>query len=104
MPDSTSTEKLTQSIDEIRAAHEGEWLLVKILDTGVPLGQSRGELLAHGPSRMAMFKAEKRFRKNDRSSAVAIVAGGADFTDGDAFRRELARIAAEEEPTSLSVW
>lgn len=91
-------------IDDIRRRHEGEWLLVKILDTGVPLGEAPGEVLAQGTDRMAMFKAERKVRKKDPTAALAIVAGGDKFGDGDVLRRELARIAAEEEFVSVNPW
>lgn len=83
--------------------HEGEWLLVKILDPAAPAGDAPSLLLAHGPSQAAMFKAERKVRKEDPRACLSIVGGGMKF-DGESLRKGLARIAAEEEWVSVSPW
>src|SRR5438270_10534466 len=92
------------SIDDIRGRYEDEWLLIKILDTTVELGQAPGELLAHGPHRGGMFKASRKALQADPSAALTVVHGGKALHDGDAFRRELARIGAEEAWLSVNSW
>ena len=94
----------TLSIDEIRACHEDEWLLIKILDAATIFGDTRGEVLAHGPDRKGMIKAELKVAKRDPDAALTVVHGGTNLHDGEAFRRELARIAAEEEWVSVNPW
>ncbi len=93
-----------QSINEIQSCYEDEWLLIKILDMKMPFGQAPGVLLAHGPDRKGIFRAELKVRKHDPSAALTVVHGGKDLHDGAAFRRELARIAAEEEWVSVNAW
>jgi len=92
------------SIDEIRACHQDEWLLIKILDTATTFGDAPGEVLAHGPDRKGMIKAELKVAKGDPEAALTVVHGGTNLHDGEAFRRELARITAEEEWVSVNPW
>lgn len=104
MEQAPSVERYPQGIDEILEHHEGEWLLIEVLDTTVPLGKSPGVVLAHGPDRNAMFKAERKARKREPKAVLAILGGGIGLADGDALRRELARVAAEEEWVSVNKW
>ena len=91
--DSTGSNELP--VREICDLHQGEWLLIKILDADAPAGDARGQLLAHGPDRVAMFKAARKARKQDPTALLTIVGGGTKFGDGAALRESLARIAAE---------
>lgn len=91
-------------IREICDEHEGEWLLIKILDASAPMGDAPGLLLAHSSEYGAMFKAERKIRKLDSTSELTIVGGGTKFGDGAALRRALARIAAEEDWVSVNNW
>ncbi len=91
-------------ISEICDRFEGEWMLIKILDASVPTGTAPGQVLARGPDRSAMFKAERKARKQEPRALLTILKGGTKFGDGDALRRALARIAAEEEFVSVNPW
>lgn len=93
-----------QSVDEIRACYENEWLLIKVLDSRMTFGQAPGELLARGPDRKAMIRAETKVAKTESPATLAVVHGGKDLHDGAAFRRGLARIAAEDEWVSVNSW
>jgi hypothetical protein len=91
-------------IREICDQYEGEWLLIRILDASRPLGDSPGQLLAHGPEWGVVFKADRRARKEAPTAVLTIIKGGTKFGDGDALRRPLSRIAAEEEWVSVNNW
>lgn len=84
--------------------YETEWLLVKILDWTVPDGDQPCILLAHDLSRAAMFRAERKYRQQDPKACLSVVGGGTKFGDGEALRKALARIAAEEEWVSVNPW
>ena len=51
-----------------------------------------------------MFKAGCKALQADPSVALTVVHGGKALYDGDAFRRGLARIAAEEAWMSVNSW
>jgi hypothetical protein len=93
-----------QSIDDIRRHYADEWLLIQILDPTKTFGQAPGTMLAHGPGRAGMFKAARKALNAIPTAALAVVYGGKDLHDGDAFRRELARVAAKEEWDSVNPW
>lgn len=94
----------SQSIDEIRACYEDEWLLIKMVDPASTFGEGPGEVIAHGPDRKGMIKAELKAAKRDPLATLAIVHGGKNLHDGAAFRRGLVRIAAEEVWVSVNSW
>jgi hypothetical protein len=83
---------------------DGEWLLIKVLDTSAPAGDALGELLAHSPEWSEVFRANRKIRKREPTAPLWILQGGTKFGDGDALRRSLARVAAEEEWTSVNSW
>lgn len=104
MESAPSKAQAVRPIREICNQHEGEWLLIKILDTRVRLSDAPGQVLARGPDRAAMFKADRKARKREPAAVLAILKGGTKFGDGDALRRSLARIATEEEWASVNSW
>lgn len=57
----------------------------------------------HGPNQAAMFKAQRRARKQEPTACLSIVRGGMKF-DGESLRKALARIAAEEDWVSVNPW
>jgi hypothetical protein len=90
---------------ELCDQYEQHWLLVKILDWTVPEGDQPCILLAHDPSRAAMFRAERKFRKQDPTACLSIVGGGPKFGTLEPLRQAIARIAAgEEEWVSVNPW
>lgn len=89
---------------EICERHEGEWLLVKILDAAASAGDEPSVLLAHALDRAAMFKVERKVRKQDPGALLTIVGGGTKFGGGEALRASLARTAAEKDWVSVNSW
>lgn len=100
----SSTALTVQPIREISDQHEGEWLLIKVLEASGPFGDAPGQLLAHSPDWGAVFRADRRARKQEPMAVLAILKGGTKFGDGDALRQSLARIAAEEDWGSVNGW
>ena len=93
------------SIRDLRAPYPGEWLLIKVLgEPGVSLGDTPGELLAHGPSRAAMFRKAMKVRELDPTASLTILGGGTGFEDGEELRRALARVAREGKWVRVNPW
>ena len=90
-------------IGAISERYGGEWLLIKILDASLPMGDAPGIVLAHGPDRNGMFKAERKARKHDPRALLTVLQAGERFGDGETLRQELTR-AAEEEFVSVNNW
>jgi hypothetical protein len=90
---------------EIASRYEGEWVLVKILEPTVPRRDAPGIVLAHGPDPKPLSKQLVKVHKREPDSLLTVMLGGAiRFGDGETLRRELARIAAEEEWVSVNPW
>ncbi len=94
----------TLPIRQLSDRYEGEWLLVKVLDPSVPVGDALGEVLAHSRDWNEVFKANRKARKHDPTAILWIVHSGTRFGDGEALRHSLARIAREDEWTSVNRW
>lgn len=94
-----------ERLQEILDRYDGEWVLVKILDPKITGGDAPSVALAHGPNRKHMSKELFKARKREPTALLGVMLGGGDqFGDGDALRRSLARIAAEEEFVSVNSW
>ena len=91
-------------LQEILDRHDGEWVLVKILDPHGPRGDAPSVALAHSSDRKRMSKELFRARKREPNALLGVMLGGGKFGDGEALRRALARIAAEEEFVSVNNW
>ena len=104
MTDSFAGSDQPVPLREICDRYEGEWLLVKILDAAAPAGDEPSILLGRGSDRAAMFKLERKVRKQQPRALLTIVGGGTKFGDGEALRKSLARIAAEEDWVSVNGW
>ena len=104
MPQAGSAAAEVLTIQEIADRHEGEWVLIRILDSSGPMGDAPGIVLAHGPDRNRMSKDLFKARKREPNANLSVMLGGGKFGDGDALRRALARIAAEEEFVSVNNW
>ena len=104
MPGGKLVPEQVLTIQEIADRYEGEWVLVKILDLSGPRGEAPGVVLAHGPDRKKMSTELKKAWKRDPNSHLWVMQGGGKFGDGEALRRALARIAAEEEFISVNNW
>lgn len=92
------------TLQEIADRHVGEWVLIKILEDSYPIGNAPGIVLAHGPDRNKMSRELKKAWKREPSALLTVMLGGGKFGDGEALRRSLARIAAEEEFVSVNPW
>jgi hypothetical protein len=68
------------------------------------MGDAPGIVLAHGPDRKKMSKELKQAWKREPNALLSVMLGGGKFGDGEALRRSLARIAAEEEFISVNPW
>jgi len=100
-----SGEAQRPTIRELQAQFpDDEWLLIEIDDPSAPLSKSPGEVLAHSPSRAAMFRAARKVRIQGCTGCLTIVAGGTGYEDGEKLREGLKRIAAEEEWISVNFW
>lgn len=93
-----------ERLQEILDRHDGEWVLVKILDPKVPRGDAPSVLLAHGSDRKRMSKELYKAWKREPQALLGVMLGGGKFGDGEALRRALKRIAAEEEWVSVNAW
>ena len=91
-------------IREIDERYAGEWALIKILDPPVPMAEAPGVVLAHGPDRQRMSKELVKAHRREPDALFTVMLGGGKFGDGDALRRALDRIAAEEEFVSVNPW
>jgi hypothetical protein len=91
-------------LQEILDRHDGEWVLVKILDPRGPRGDAPSVALAHGPDRKRMSKDLFKAHKREPHALLGVMLGGGKFGDGEALRRALVRIAAEEEFISVNSW
>lgn len=92
------------AIPQIADRHEGEWVLIKILDDPGPMSKALGTVLAHGPDRKRMSKELKKAWRREPNAHLTVMLGGGKFGDGDALRQALTRIAAEEEFISVNNW
>ena len=104
MPKGSPQSNQPTSIRQLSDQYDGEWLLIKVLDTTVPAGDALGQLLARSPDWNDVFRADRKVRKRDPSALLWILQGGTKFGDGEALRRSLIRIAAAEEWTSVNNW
>ena len=104
MPQKTAEDREFAPIRELSDRYEGEWLLIKILDPNLPVGDARGELLVRADDRNAIFKAERKIRKQLPSALLTSFRGGMKFGDGEAFRRAIDRIIASGEWVSVNPW
>jgi hypothetical protein len=91
-------------LQEILDRYDGEWVLVKILDPNCPRGDAPSVALAHGSDRKRMSKELYKAWKREPDALLGVMLGGAKFGDGEALRRALQRIAAEEEWVSVNAW
>jgi len=91
------------TLQEIADRYVGEWVLIKILEHSVT-GETPGIVLAHGPDRNKMSREVKKAWKREPTALLTVMLGGGKFGDGEALRRALARIAAEEEFISVNAW
>jgi len=103
MPERSSSNQ-PAPIRQLSDQYDGEWLLIKVLDTAARAGDAPGELLAHSPDWNEIFRANRKARKREPTAPLWILQGGTKFGDGEALRRSLVRIAAEEEWTSVNSW
>jgi hypothetical protein len=60
MPHAEPVAEEVLTIQEIADRHEGEWVLIKILDSSGPMGEAPGTVLAHDPDRKKMSRELKR--------------------------------------------
>lgn len=105
MPKSTVVSSEPVPLRELCDQYPQDWLLVKILDWTVPAGDQPCTLLARGPSRAAMFKAERKIRKHEAKACLSVVGGGESFGTLEPLRQVIARIAAgDEEWVSVNPW
>ena len=104
MTDSESAPERVQRLQEILDDHDGEWVLVKILDPSGPRGDAPSVALAHGPDRKRLSKELFKAHKREPNALLGVMHGGGKFGDGEALRRALTRIAAEEEFISVNRW
>lgn len=104
MPKQSANSDEPVPLRELCDRYEQDWLLVKMLDWTVPAGDRPCILLARGPTRASMFAAAGKVRKHDQTSCLSVVGGGTKFGDGEALRKALARIAAEDEWVSVNSW
>lgn len=105
MQRSTSIGQEVLPIREISDRHEGEWVLIKILDSTLPMGEAPAVVLAHGPDRKVMFKEERKARKREPTALLTVLPGGEIFGDGEALRQALAHPATlGEEFVSVNNW
>lgn len=104
MPHGKLTSPEVLPLRENDERHAGEWAVIKILDPSGPRGDVGGVVLAHGPSRKKMSKALYKARTREPSALLTVMLCGGRFGDGEALRRALARIAAEEEFVSVNAW
>jgi hypothetical protein len=104
MPKSEPVTEEVMRLQDILDRYETEWILVKILDPNGPRGQSPSVALAHSPHRKRMSKEMEKARQREPQALLGIMHGGGKFGDGEAFRKALARIAAEEEWVSVNPW
>src|SRR5437867_2544096 len=94
-----------ESLRELCERYTDDWLLVEILDVTAPAGDEPCVLLAHGPSRAAMFKAERKARIRDPRACLAIEGGATKFGTLEPLRQAIARIASgEDEWVSVNSW
>src|SRR4051794_28833485 len=104
MPDTQPGTEEVLTFQEIADRHVGEWVLVKILASTGPTGETPSVVLAYGPDRKRMSKELLKARKREPNANLSIMLGGGKFGDGEALRRALARIATEEEWVSVNPW
>jgi hypothetical protein len=104
MPKSEPVAEVVMRLQEILDRYETEWILVKILDPVGPRGDSPSVALAHDLDRKKMSRELKKAWKREPNALLGIMHGGGKFGDGEALRRSLARIAAEEEFVSVNPW
>ena len=104
MTDSESAPERVQRLQEILDDHDGEWVLVKILNPVGPRGEAPSVALAHGPDRKRLSKEFFKARKREPNALLGIMHGGGKFGDGEALRRALSRIATEEDFISVNRW
>jgi len=89
---------------ELEALYEGEWLLIKILDNRGHPGDRPAELLAHSPNRSKLSKLGLTVHQQEPTALITIVQSGLSWVDGDTFRRELQRIAADGDWVNTHGW
>ena len=104
MTDSESAPERVQRLQEILDDHDGEWVLVKILNPVGPRGEAPSVALAHGPDPKRLSKELFKAHKREPTALLGVMHGGGKFGDGEALRRALTRIAAEEEFVSVNRW
>ena len=89
---------------ELSDEYEGEFLLIKILENHGHPGDRPAELLAHSADWNELSRQSRKVHKREPAALLTIVHGGTKWEEGQAFRREIARIAAEEEWVSANGW
>lgn len=96
MPRKPVEDPETLMINDICDRYDGEWVVIKILDASLPMGEAPAQVLAHGADRARMSKELLRAHRGEPTAVLTVLRAGYRFGDGETLRREIARIAADE--------